>query len=177
MVSSFRILRDRISISLRQLDGQRPIDNDDVLMMVVVEAGQLERHVGEVFALDLQIGREETDHLVLFDAGVDFLLAYLLGELGGEPGFRFRDAEIGHRHIAFELEPANLLHASFHHCRLVAAQFVVLRVREIAEQRGDDACGCDYRDEPSKPDSPQIAPLAQAVILISRDSRWRQTGV
>ncbi len=145
--------------------------------MVVVEAGQLERHIGEVLALDFQVGREETDHLVRLDAGVDLLLAYLLGELGGEPRFRFRDAEIGHRHISFELEPANLLNASFHHCSLVAAQFIILRVDEIAEQCSSNACERDYRDEPSKRDCYQIAPLAQAVILISRDSRWRQTGV
>ena len=99
-MSSFRHLGDRIPISLRQLDGYRPIDNYDVLVMVVVEAGQLERHIGELLALDFQVGREQTDHLVLLDAGVDFLLAYLLGELGCEPGFGFRDAEIRHRHIA-----------------------------------------------------------------------------
>src|SRR5580700_6743430 len=139
--------------------------------MVVVEAGQLQRHIGEVFALDFQVGRKEADHLVLLDAGVDFLLAYLLGELSGEPGFCLRDAEICYWHIAFELEPANLLDASFHHSRLVAAQYIVLRVDEVAEQRGGNACGCDYRDEPSQPAAPQDAPLTQAVILITRDSR------
>ena len=79
-----------------------PIDNDDVLVMVVVETGQLQRHVGQVLALDLQVGRKQADHLVLLEAGVDLFLAYPLGELSPEPRFGLRDAEIGHRHIVLQ---------------------------------------------------------------------------
>ena len=155
-----------ISISIRQRNRDRPIDDDDVLVMGVVEARQLERHIGQVFALDFQIGRIEANHLVLLDACIDFLLAYLLRELGSEAGFRFLDAEIGHRHIVLELEPANLLDASFHHRRLVSAQNAILRQGDVAEQCGNNACRCDYRDESSKLDSPQnCAPAVRSTCL------------
>src|SRR5271163_2015150 len=148
---------DGVAILRRQLDRQRPIDDDDVAVVVVVEAGNLERHVGEVFAAEFQIGRQETDQLVLLDADLDFLLAYLALELSGEPSLGRFDAKIGDRNIGGELEPANLLDSRFHHARLVAAQGAIyLGSRDVAEQCADDACGCDYRDEP-KTDSPQDA--------------------
>ena len=112
-----------------------------------------------------------TDHLVLLDADLDFFLAYLARELCGEPCLGRLDAEIGHRHIGGELEPANLLHARFHNARLVAAQRAIyLGSREVAGQCGDDACGCDYRNEP-KPDSPQKRAPFSATLLSGDSSK------